>query len=260
LSPPREGRWAAKPLRPRTDLYAALLIAVSLVAVAGLVSIVARDEPRRDPVWIAYGLGAAFLAAYLFVFLNELRIRRRTKEDAAWCERPEGLQEFAVEISVRSKGAFIGNDRGVVYFDGALLGFAGGRTSFLLSEGDIERPKGVVLFEWDRLYLPLGLNVEDEGAAVTIRPLLGQGLAYRRALRLFLRAREATDADRQWPPLVARGKDAPVEDKPPEPPRLPDAEAAELLERAELALRLGHMGEYQRLQDEALGTTRHNRA
>lgn len=201
--PPREGLWFAKPQRTRIA-YSTLHAAFGMVWVVLVFGYVfSHPDLKHMPLWLAQVQLAMIVIPAIYCLFRECRLRRLTREDVALLERPEGLDEYPVEISVKCGPKDLGNDRGVVYFDAGLLGFVGGRTSFLISTDDLIIPTGKVLSGFDSVYHPLTLKATGGKASVTIRPLLGFGRAYRRSLRSFLRERKVTLAPRQLPPLTA---------------------------------------------------------
>lgn len=128
-------------------------------------------------------------------------MRQRFSRDLEFSDRPEGVEEFAVEIVVNRRGRALGADRGVIWFDQGRLGFSGENTSFLLACDDLILPRKNVISWVDVPYQPLKLNVQGGKAEVVVRPLWGQGRGYRRSLIRFLKAAEPSVGERQWPPL-----------------------------------------------------------
>jgi hypothetical protein len=198
---------------------------------------------------------AFLLFGGLLYRLNELRVLRRHVGDDALTERPEGLEEYPVEIVIRLNEKPLGLDRGVVYFDRSLIGFVGSSASFLLAEEDLAVPKTGILTDFDVPFRKIKLNAAGGKADIQIRPLLGYGRAYRTALRRFLHDRTATDELRQWPPLVEYAPPPKPEVVRDEPDKLPlmgessDRSSHDLLYQAELALRHGERSATHRLQD-----------
>lgn len=199
---PREGRWTAKPETPRrwVDL---LSIATNIVWIVGLFGGAAMPgllETAR--ALIALVAGTIYTGTHLAVFLASAARLREGRRDRSLSDHLANEEEYAVEVRIETAGATIGIDRGVIWFEGALLGFSGRCTSFLLAATDLAPPTGVVISDLDAPYLPLKLRAGGIFGKVTIRPLFGSRRRFRRRMRAFLRKREPSDAERQWPPLV----------------------------------------------------------
>lgn len=201
LLAPQPGRWVAKPLKSRIGYAAIHAIASSLFLIFMFVALAAAPHLNKTSFWVCLPVFLEFFIVVPFWLANEYRVLRFTKADAALLERPENLEEFPVEITIRAGLRTIGADRGVVYFDQDLIGFSGGRTSFLLSARDLSYPRVNSWLDFDQVYRPLSLNADNVTAEVAIRPLVGFGRRFRRRLRAFLRADVAAKVARQWPPL-----------------------------------------------------------
>lgn len=194
--PPRAGSWTAPPLPRRkrvADYRWPLNLAFFLVMIAGW-----RGGPAVFSRLMLVSL-AVFLAAILAEWLTELASLRRGRIDRSLADAHE--EDYPVEINVVANGLLLGTDRGLVWFDGPLMGFSGRSTSFLLAATDLLQPEGLVISEWDSPYRPLKPKVAGGRVQVRVRPLLGFAGRYRRKMREFLHARKPADAERQWPPL-----------------------------------------------------------
>ncbi len=244
--PPREGRWLTKPKKPRVTFWSVYMGAHFLFVPARVVLTIQGATLLARTVTYGHAL---FLFGGLAVWgLNELRVRRRQRSDEALTERPQGLEEFPVEIIVRVNEQPLGMDRGVVYFDDGLMGFVGSSATFLLAAEDFERRKA--LTDLDVPFRPLDL-ANGAKSDVRIKPLLGHGRAFRRRLRRFLRDGEPAQGPRQWPPLTAYRTPQDDEEAETTNPIEVAPAAQDLLDQAELALRLGNHALYARLQEQA---------
>lgn len=168
LLAPQPGRWVAKPLKSRIGFAAIHAIASSLFLIFMFVALAAAPHLNKTSFWVCLPVFLEFFIVVPFWLANEYRV----------CA-----------------------DRGVIYFDQDLIGFSGGRTSFLLSARDLSYPRVNSWLDFDQAYRPLSLNADNVAAEVAIRPLVGFGRRFRRRLRAFLRADAAAKVARQWPPL-----------------------------------------------------------
>ena len=201
MNEPREGRWLAKPLKRRKTLFdVALFITLPFYAFS-------FHEWRfgHTPMLVETLVAAAFVVAILVAIvgmpIHEAWRRRRSRRDRAFSDQADGAEEYAVEIVVQAKRHRPGVDRGVAWFDGSLLGFSGERCSFLLSALDLQAPNSEALSHFDLPYLPLKLGSGGEKGRLTICPLWGSAVSFRRELKRFLLDREDARGERQWPPL-----------------------------------------------------------
>ena len=203
---PREGKWTAKPLKTRVGYWTLHWGASMIYVVCAMGCIFSHPHMEHMPPWISELQSGATLLILIYYFASEVRARRLTRKDALSMDRPEGLDEYPVEMTITVNGGDFGSDRGVVYFDEGLLGFVGGRTSFLIATEDLVFTAGKVLNDLDAIYKPLTLKATGGKASVTIRPLLGFGRAYRRSLKRFLREKRITIGPRQLPPLTTHSE------------------------------------------------------
>ncbi|RYG25419.1 hypothetical protein EON82_07185 [bacterium] len=189
-------------MKPRVSYYTIHGVIVPIYTITAVGYIFTHPDLQRLPRWITFLHFWCVLVAIGYYFAREIRCRRRTERDLAHMERPEGVDEYPVEITV-TNNAVVGCDRGVIYFDGPHLGFVGGRSSFLIAFNDLELPAENLLTTAELPYRPLKVKASGGSATPTVRPLLGYQRAYRKRLTAFLKAEVPSEDERQWPPLTA---------------------------------------------------------
>ncbi len=206
--PPTPGRWyrqAQSPLRARDaarwveavhpGVFVMGLVALFGAAAFGFaVAPVAMWCALPGLVGVGYGL--------------RRRSPRATARDRSLLENPDDPDFCLVEIEIARLGEVCGVDRGVVWFEGGRLMFAGHRTSFAVGGEDV-LPRSswsadLLHGPWD-LVLPLRIKAND--VRVSFRPLRDGGAGpyresrFRERFRAFRLRPPQSRGPRQWPPF-----------------------------------------------------------
>ena len=198
--PPREGRWIAKPRKPRFGIVYA---AFTLVYLQILLQV---------PNAIAHLTGSSRAACLAFLILATVPVcvavrvrlaRRENASDRALVDAAFGDQ-FTAELTIVVNAKRIGADRGVVWFADGLFGFSARAASFVLAAQNIEPylPE-VRSFKLAQDLLPdsIALVHAPSAAFIVVTPVLGHEKAYRERLRRFMSDAETPESERLWPPL-----------------------------------------------------------
>lgn len=114
INEPREGRWLAKPLKPRRRFVEVMSWGGFLVLPLGLY---VQFGPWPGFVVRAVAAGLAFVAYYaalLILPFLDLVARRRTRRDRALSDGASRADEYSVELVVWNGTQRVGADRGVV--------------------------------------------------------------------------------------------------------------------------------------------------
>lgn len=201
---PKEGRWIAKPRKPRW-VVPMVLVTVFSSQMPNWINLLSRPG-RHSPVLLY--LVALFVAAALIILVAVLvreRLARRTRrEDLALVDGSFGDQ-YPVDVTIVANGVRIGSDRGVAWFADGLMGFSGGASSFVLASWDVA-PR------WGTKGRTKSVGAMPEGAIVlvdapvpsyvVVSPSRTHWKSYRERLHAFEKESAGADAERFWPPLV----------------------------------------------------------
>lgn len=176
-----------------------------------LVNLFCEFAGGRPPGWLTWTLFLAFALRILLEVrwrIGEAVALRTMRSDRAFSDAPPGMVEYPTEIVLYNEGRDIGADRGIVWFDEGLIRFNGAACSFALSAADFYARTS---HDGRDFYAGLPGDVfrfKTYGRAATVRflPIGGnRRWGLHRRLGMFLGKGEATDAPRQWPPLVPYG-------------------------------------------------------
>jgi hypothetical protein len=202
LSSPLEGRWIAKPSKPRWGVaklaFSGLAIYISMRVMD--VGIDAKDDTM------------ALIGLSVFVILVTIIATAKVSEFVARHGKPSGTavadatfgDQFAVEIHLLVHGKQLGRDRGVLWFGDGLMGFSGHALSFVLAAADIAPQWEKLLRKNTKKSLPADavvLRNAPKDAYFVVTPLAGRTKAYRKRLYEFKKENAEPAGERHWPPL-----------------------------------------------------------
>lgn len=213
MNAPREGHWFAEPQALRWSLKQSAVSFGTLYFVYTMIKVVYIFRKEEMPDWTDRVFGWIMVACFAYGLMQivfDTIARRPRRRDAAFSDRPAGIQEFPVEILVLLDGRVLGTDRGLVWFEDGLLNFNGRATSFALAAPDVVPRKWITTQDpYQNLSGDaLRLSIDGPVAVLRVRPLLGSRWRFKAKLRRFLKENASTPKARQWPPLTEYGAES----------------------------------------------------
>ena len=204
MSAPREGRWIAKPRRPRFGIAWVAFLGIPLQLLIQLPNLLSLWKSRGDYA-IFFVFWAVIVGCALWLAVHLSLAKREGKRDRALVDA-DLEDQFTAEITIQVGDRRIGADRGVVWFADGLMGFSGRATSFLLAASDVVPLSRNARILWERRSSPPGalvlVDAPHRNASVFVTPLGRHDRAYRDRLIAFVDAAETPQGERQWPPLA----------------------------------------------------------
>ncbi len=199
--PAAVGRWNVRPTeRPLSKAATVAWI------VTGLILLLVGVFSQVHVLVFAGAWAAAFPALFVEWKTNNRRI---LPTDRLLLDIPDDRDVCLVHLTIVRDGKTVGNDKGVVWFDGGLLLFNGHRTSFAIGGEDILPPAQWSHAQWSTLpdrFVPL--RVDKGKAGIELVPLVdGKSSAspaemrFLKSLYGFLRHPMPSQGPRQLPPL-----------------------------------------------------------
>jgi hypothetical protein len=196
---PKEGRWIARPKRPRW-----VVPAMTLILFASLAPNWLNPLFSRGPFGALFGLAAVLILVMLVigcVAFKNLIVERRAPQDSAFVDGAFGDQ-FLVEVTIVAGKNRLGTDRGVLWFSDNLMGFSGAATSFVLSAKDVRVEKKALGRDNQLPDNAIILKGAPRTGYFMIHPIGKAAKAYEQRLRAFLIMDVEHEGERVWPPLV----------------------------------------------------------
>ncbi len=204
---PKEGRWIARPKRPRWIAPTVLFIVFASQAPSWFNTFFSASRHSPIVLYVFTVILATLLVVAVALMVKNAIRRRLRPQDYALVDGSFG-EQFLVEVTIGTGKAKFGTDRGVLWFSDGLMGFSGAATSFVLSADDIELQYNVGLQRGAKKR-DNALRVDAvilKGAPTpgyfVIHPIDRAARTYRKRLHDFVREGAEHEGERVWPPLV----------------------------------------------------------